>query len=112
MAARRRSAPSGTPRRTASARRRRSPSMTVRPGSHCSISCSGRTNPEEYATWEILTLDLLPCWKGLTEEQRQRRAVALVADIEGETVACRKKNGIRHLGLAAILTQDPHRQPA
>lgn len=65
-----------------------------------------------YATREILTLDPLPCWKGLTEEQRQRRAEALVDDIEAEATIRRKKNGIKPLGPAAILTQDPHRQPA
>jgi REP element-mobilizing transposase RayT len=66
----------------------------------------------QYATREVLTLDPLPCWKGLTEEQRQRRAAALVADIEAEAAARRKKNGVKPLGAAAILTQDPHRQPA
>jgi hypothetical protein len=65
----------------------------------------------QYATREVLTLDPLPCWKGLTEEQRQRRAAALVADIEAEAVTRRKKNGVKPLGLAAILTQDPHHQP-
>jgi hypothetical protein len=66
----------------------------------------------QYATREILTLDPLPCWKGLTEEQRQRRAAALVKDIEAEAAVRRKKNGVKPLGPATILTQDPHRQPA
>ncbi len=66
----------------------------------------------QYATREILTLDPLPCWKNLTKEQRQRRAAALVEDIEAEAAARRKKNGVKPLGPAAILTQDPHRQPA
>jgi REP element-mobilizing transposase RayT len=66
----------------------------------------------QYATREILTLDPLPCWKGLTQEQRQRRAAALVEDIEAEAAARRKKNGVKPPGPAAILTQDPHRQPA
>jgi hypothetical protein len=65
----------------------------------------------QYATREVLTLDPLPCWKGLTEEQRQRRAAALVADIEAEAVTRRKKNGVKPLGPAAILPQDPHHQP-
>jgi hypothetical protein len=43
----------------------------------------------QYAAREILTLDPLPCWKSLTEEQRQRRAAALVADIEAEATARR-----------------------
>jgi hypothetical protein len=66
----------------------------------------------QYATREILTLDPLPCWKGLTEKQRQRRATALVADIEAKAAARRKKRGIKTLGPTAILTQDPHRQSA
>ncbi len=79
--------------------------------------CAARRRGEDfsrlrYATREILTLDPLPCWKDLTEEQRQRRATALVDDIEAEAIARRKKNGIKPLGPAAILAQDPHRQPA
>jgi hypothetical protein len=54
--------------------------------------------------------DTLPCWKDLTEEKRQRRAAAMVADIEA--AARRKKTGVKPIGPAAILTQDPHRQPA
>ena len=65
----------------------------------------------QYATREILTLDPLLCWKDLTEEQRQRRAVALVADIEAEAAARRKKTGVKPMGPAAILTQDPHHGP-
>jgi hypothetical protein len=38
--------------------------------------------------------------------------VALVADIEAEAAARRKKTGVKPPGPAAILTQDPHRQPA
>jgi REP element-mobilizing transposase RayT len=66
----------------------------------------------QYATREILTLDPLPCWRGLTEEQRQSRATALVEDIEAEAAARRKKTGVKPLGPAAILTQDPHHRPA
>jgi putative transposase len=66
----------------------------------------------QYATREILTLDPLPCWESLTEEDRRRRAVALVADIEAEAAARRKKTGVKPPGPAAILAQDPHRQPA
>ena len=65
-----------------------------------------------YATREILTLDPLPCRKESTEEQRQRRATALVDDIEAEAIARRKKDRIKPLGPAAILSQDPLRQPA
>ena len=57
-------------------------------------------------------MDPLPCWKDLTEEQRQSRAAALVADIEEEAAARRKKTGVKPMGPAAILTQDPHHRPA
>jgi hypothetical protein len=60
-----------------------------------------------YAIQEILTLDPLPCWKGLTEEQRQARARALVEGIEAEAMIRRGRNGVKPLGPAAILTQDP-----
>jgi hypothetical protein len=65
----------------------------------------------QYATREVLTLDPLPCWKHLPEEERRRRIAALVEDIEAETVARRKRTGALPLGPAAVLSQDPLRQP-
>ena len=65
----------------------------------------------QYATREILTLDPLPCWTHLPEEQRQRRVAALVEEIEAEAAAQRKRTGLKPPGPAAILTQNPHRQP-
>src|SRR3954471_24829866 len=65
----------------------------------------------QYATREVLELDPLPCWKHLTEEQRRARAAALVEDIESEVAARRKKTGIKPLGVAAVLAQNPLRKP-
>ena len=39
----------------------------------------------------ILPLDPFSCWKGLAEEQRQRRTAVLMEDIEAEAAARRKK---------------------
>lgn len=65
----------------------------------------------QYATREVLELDPLPCWKHLTEEQRRVRVAALVEDIESETTARRKKTGVKPLGVAAVLAQNPLRKP-
>ena len=66
----------------------------------------------EYATREVLELDPLPCWKDLSVEQRRARIAALAADIEAEAAARRKRTGVRPLGPAAVLAQNPLRQPA
>jgi hypothetical protein len=68
--------------------------------------------PFQYATRETLELDPLPCWKHLTPEQRQKRAAALVSEIEAEAAARRERTGIPALGPQAILTQNPQSQPA
>src|SRR4051794_10298696 len=65
----------------------------------------------QYATREVLELDPLPCWEHLTEEQRRARAAALVEDIETEIAARRKKTGVKPLGVAAVLAQNPLRKP-
>jgi REP element-mobilizing transposase RayT len=65
----------------------------------------------EYATRETLVLDPLPCWRHLSKEQRRRLVTALVEEIEAEAAAHRERTGIKPPGPAAILTQNPHRQP-
>jgi hypothetical protein len=65
----------------------------------------------QYATREVLELAPLPCWKHLPEEERRRWAASMVADIEAEAAARRKRTGVRTLGSAAILAQNPRRQP-
>src|SRR3954462_6039379 len=72
----------------------------------------GKTfDPLEYATREVLELDPLPCWKHLTEEQRRARIAALVEDIESEVAARRKRTGVKPLGVAAVLAQNPLQKP-
>jgi putative transposase len=68
--------------------------------------------PLQYATRETLELEPLPCWKHLTPDQRQKRAAALVSEIEGEAAARRERTGTPPLGPAAILVQNPQSQPA
>jgi hypothetical protein len=48
----------------------------------------------------------------LPEEERRRRVIALVEDLEAEAAAQRERRGIKPLGVTAVLTQNPHRQPA
>jgi REP element-mobilizing transposase RayT len=61
----------------------------------------------QYATRETLELDPLPCWGDLTPERRRARAAALVEDIESEAAARRRRTGVKPLGVAAVLSQDP-----
>lgn len=67
--------------------------------------------PLQYATREVLELDPLPCWEHLTKEQRRARVAALVADVESEVATRRKRTGVKPLGVAAVLAQDPLQQP-
>jgi putative transposase len=68
--------------------------------------------PFQYATRETLELAPLPCWKHLTPEQRQRRAAALVAEVDAEADDRRERTGVQPLGPEAILAQNPLSQPA
>jgi REP element-mobilizing transposase RayT len=65
----------------------------------------------QYATREVLELDPLPCWKHLTDEQRHVLIASLVDEIETEAAARRKKMGVKPLGPAAILAQNPLQRP-
>jgi hypothetical protein len=64
-----------------------------------------------YATEETFVLSPLPCWAHLSPEQYRDRVAALVAEIEAEAEAIRRKNGIPVLGVRAILQQNPHTEP-
>jgi hypothetical protein len=64
-----------------------------------------------YATVEILTLDPLPCWNGLSDAQYRERIASLVARIEAEAQARRESQGREPLGREAILAQEPHSKP-
>lgn len=64
-----------------------------------------------YATFEILTLDPLPCWSGLPDDPYRERIVSLLAQIEEKARAEQERKGRDPLGRAAILSQDPHGKP-
>jgi hypothetical protein len=64
-----------------------------------------------YATEETFVLSPLPCWAHLSPEQYRERVAALVAEIEAEAEAIRRKKGIPVLGVRAILQQNPHTEP-
>jgi REP element-mobilizing transposase RayT len=64
-----------------------------------------------YATVEVLTLDPLPCWSGLSGDQYRERIASLVARIEAEARARRESQGKEPLGREAILAQEPHSKP-
>jgi hypothetical protein len=56
----------------------------------------------KYATPETLTLDPLPCWKDLTDEERHRRVAALVAEIEKQ--AATRRDERRQANLQSVPT--------
>ena len=61
----------------------------------------------EYATAETVELDPLPCWKHLPVEEQHRRVASLVRSIDEQAAARRHAAGIRSLGVAAVLAQNP-----
>ncbi|HEX3128484.1 MAG TPA: hypothetical protein VH394_14230 [Thermoanaerobaculia bacterium] len=65
-----------------------------------------------FATHEILELDSLPCWRGLSADQYQQRIADLVNSIIATAVARRKESGKEPAGAAAIQAQSPLSQPA
>ena len=64
-----------------------------------------------YATLEVLKLSPLPCWAHLPEETRKKLVADLVAEIESEAAAARKRSGSQVLGVSAVLGQHPHDRP-
>jgi hypothetical protein len=65
----------------------------------------------QFETPETVTFDPLPCWQHLSPEEQRKRVAHLVEEIEAEAASERKKTGKPVLGVAAILTQDPHDHP-
>ena len=65
----------------------------------------------QYAKQEELELDPLPCWRHLSPEQYRAQIATLVETIAAEARARRQGNGIKPLGPAAILAQDPLARP-
>jgi hypothetical protein len=66
----------------------------------------------EYATDETVVLDPLPCWSHLPVEEQRLRAASLVRNIDELAAARREAAGIRPLGVAAVLAQNPLHRPA
>jgi hypothetical protein len=66
----------------------------------------------EYATAETVELDPLPCWSHLPVDEQRRRGASLVQAIDEAAAASRREAaGIRPLGIAAVLAQDPLHRP-
>jgi REP element-mobilizing transposase RayT len=65
----------------------------------------------QYATLETVTLSPLPCWEGLTPEAYRERVAGMVAAIEEDAAAARRRTGAEPLGPKAILAQHPHSRP-
>ena len=65
-----------------------------------------------FATLETLTLSPLPCWKHLPEEKQRELVAGLVAEIESEAAAHRKRTGSQVLGASAVRGQHPLDRPA
>ncbi|HYO14589.1 MAG TPA: hypothetical protein VE685_15445 [Thermoanaerobaculia bacterium] len=65
----------------------------------------------EYATEEVVVFDPLPCWSHLPVEEQRRRVAALVLQIEEDARTRREAAGVKPLGVAAILAQDPTHRP-
>ena len=66
----------------------------------------------KYATREVLVLSPLPCWKHLSDEMQRKLVSELVAEIDAEAAASRRRTGSQVLGVSAILGQHPFDRPA
>jgi hypothetical protein len=81
-------------------------------GEEVLFNLRGTLSPRyEYATAETVELDPLPCWSHLPVEEQRRRVASLVQAIDEEAAARREAAGIRPLGIAAVLAQDPLHRP-
>jgi REP element-mobilizing transposase RayT len=68
-----------------------------------------RCKPSDFETRIALQLSVLPCWEGLSVEQRQRRARALLKAAEQQ--AQQQRQGKSVLGAEQVKLQDPHSLP-
>lgn len=66
----------------------------------------------EHATPETVELSPLPCWSHLPVEEQRRKVASLVQAIDEQAAARRQAAGIRPLGVAAVLAQNPLHRPA
>lgn len=68
-----------------------------------------RSSCDSFATGYEVALAPLPCWEGLSEAERRRRASELIAEIERDERQRRGRGGV--LGRRGVLRQDPHAIP-
>lgn len=71
---------------------------------------SPKSSGESFSTVYQVALAPLPCWEGLEEAERRRRATELLSEIEREQR--QRRGGGRVLGRRGVLRQDPHGVPA
>ncbi len=64
-----------------------------------------------FATFEVLTLSPLPCWKHLPEETRRKLIADLITEIEAEAAIRRQRTGSQVLGASAVRGQHPFDRP-
>lgn len=58
-----------------------------------------------------MELSPLPCWRDWDASRVRSRVAQMVAEIEEEAAADRRRRGIRPLGPKAVLAQSPHEKP-
>jgi hypothetical protein len=68
--------------------------------------------PSQFATTFDVRLTPLPCLQHLSADQRQAEYRRIVSEIQAKAEAENKEKGRQPMGVAAILTQDPHSKPA
>lgn len=64
-----------------------------------------------HARVEALAFDPLPCWRHLQPDAYRSRVTEMVAQIEADAAADRRRKGIAPLGIKAIRRQNAKRQP-
>jgi len=67
--------------------------------------------PLQFATTFDINLTPLPCLQHLTNDQRQAECRRIVGEIQAKAEAENKEKGRQPMGVAAILSQDPHTRP-
>jgi hypothetical protein len=67
--------------------------------------------PGQFATDYDVSLTPLPCFAALTSDQRQSECRRIVAEIQDSIAAENRETGMKPMGVAAILEQDPHHRP-
>jgi hypothetical protein len=68
-------------------------------------------DPLQYASTETAFFSPLPCWRDLSPEQYRERVGKMVAEIEEDAAATRKRRRVEPFGVKAILAQDPVSRP-